>query len=96
MPYHVAKEYYNNKSLLHNRNEWMVEQTKKYGGIVLAIWNGSEGGTGNCVQCAKEHGISPIIIDPKEIESKLREMSQNEDSKVNTTPKRTRIRGSDL
>ena len=96
MPYHVAKEYYNNKSLLHNRNEWMVEQTKKCGGIVLAIWDGSEGGTGNCVQCAKEHGISPIIINPREIESKLREMSQKEDSKVNTTPKRTRIKGSDL
>jgi len=96
MPYHVAKEYYNNKSLLHNRNEWMVEQTKKCGGIVLAIWDGSEGGTGNCVQCAKEHGISPIIINPREIESKLREMSQNENNKVNTTPKRTRIKGSDL
>lgn len=97
MPYYVAKEYYNNnKSLLNHRNKWMVEQTRRYGGTVLAIWNGSEGGTGNCVQCAKEHGISPIIIDPREIESELSEMSQKEDSKVNTTPKRTKIKGSDL
>jgi uncharacterized phage-like protein YoqJ len=33
---------------MHIRNEWMVDRSEK----VLAIWNGSEGGTHNCVKYA--------------------------------------------
>ena len=32
------------------RNKWMVDNSDK----VLALWNGSEGGTGNCVKYANE------------------------------------------
>jgi uncharacterized phage-like protein YoqJ len=38
------------------RNEWMVNNSDK----VLALWNGTEGGTANCVRYAKKVG-KPII-----------------------------------
>jgi uncharacterized phage-like protein YoqJ len=38
------------------RNEWMVNNSDQ----VLALWNGTEGGTANCVRYAKKVG-KPII-----------------------------------
>lgn len=35
------------------RNEWMVDHCD----LVLALWDGSKGGTGNCVSYAKKIGV---------------------------------------
>jgi len=45
------------------RNEWMVDKCD----ILVAVWNGSKGGTGNCVQYAQRVGKKMIRIDPSEI-----------------------------
>ena len=44
------------------RNEWMCNHSDK----ILAVWDGSNGGTGNCVRYAKEIGKEIIRIDPNE------------------------------
>lgn len=36
--------------LMQKRNVWMVDQAN----LVLALWNGSEGGTGNCLKYANK------------------------------------------
>jgi len=43
------------------RNCWMVNQCNK----LIAIWDGSEGGTGNCVSYAKSVKKEIIFIDPR-------------------------------
>lgn len=43
------------------RNCWMVDQCNK----LIAIWDGSEGGTGNCVNYAKSVKKEIIFIDPR-------------------------------
>jgi len=42
------------------RNEWMTDRSDK----VLACWDGSDGGTGNCVRYANSVGKEIIRIDP--------------------------------
>lgn len=42
------------------RNEWMVDN----GDLVIAVWDGSRGGTYNCVQYAKSVGRRIWMIDP--------------------------------
>lgn len=42
------------------RNEWMVDHCD----ILLAIWDGSAGGTANCINYAKLKNKSIIYIDP--------------------------------
>jgi uncharacterized phage-like protein YoqJ len=44
------------------RNEWMVNHSD----VVVAIWDGSSGGTGNCVKYAKRQGKRLIVINPKD------------------------------
>lgn len=46
----------NNNYLLQLRNEWMVDHSQ----VVLAVWNGSLGGTRNCVMYAMRQEV-PII-----------------------------------
>lgn len=46
------------------RNEWMVDRAD----CVLAIWDGSEGGTANCVRYADKSGKPVTIIDPVDLE----------------------------
>lgn len=43
------------------RNEWMVDRADK----VIAIWDGTPGGTGNCVQYAQKIGKEIIRINPR-------------------------------
>lgn len=43
------------------RNEWMVDRADK----VIAIWDGTSGGTGNCVNYARAKGKEIILIDPR-------------------------------
>lgn len=40
------------------RNEWMVNRSS----LVIAVWDGSRGGTGNCVQYAKSASHQPKIL----------------------------------
>jgi uncharacterized phage-like protein YoqJ len=40
------------------RNEWMVDNAH----IVLALWDGSSGGTGNCIKYANRKSVNKPII----------------------------------
>ena len=45
------------------RNQYMVDNSN----IVLAVWNGSSGGTANCVRYARSKNKEIIIINPDNI-----------------------------
>jgi len=53
--YHPAKMQIRNKYMVNNSN------------VVIAVWNGSKGGTNNCVNYAKEQNKEIVIINPDEI-----------------------------
>jgi uncharacterized phage-like protein YoqJ len=53
--YHPAK--------LQKRNEYMVDNSD----IVIAVWDGSKGGTANCVKYAEKLGRKIVRLNPKEI-----------------------------
>jgi len=53
--YHPAK--------MQIRNRYMVNNSD----IVIAVWNGSKGGTANCVNYAKKQGKEIIVMNPDEI-----------------------------
>lgn len=57
---YVSKETYQ-PWLMQKRNEYMVDKCD----LLLAIWDGSKGGTGNCVNYAKKKGKKIHIINPK-------------------------------
>lgn len=42
------------------RNEWMVDRCDK----LIAVWDGTEGGTGNCVKYAQSKNKDIIYINP--------------------------------
>jgi uncharacterized phage-like protein YoqJ len=46
---------------MQTRNEWMVDNCDK----LIAVWDGSAGGTGNCVNYAKGKNREIIYIDPR-------------------------------
>jgi len=48
---------------MQKRNEYMVDNSN----IVIAVWDGTKGGTYNCVKYAEKLGKEVIIINPKEI-----------------------------
>lgn len=45
---------------MQKRNEWMVDQSD----MLIGVWNGTKGGTANCIRYAKEKGKSIKIINP--------------------------------
>lgn len=49
--------------LMQKRNEYMVDHADK----VIAVWDGSKGGTYNCVKYAEKQDKEIIRIDPREI-----------------------------
>lgn len=51
-PYDPAK--------MMERNRWMVDRAD----YVIAVWDGSTGGTGNCVKYARKKDKQIILIDP--------------------------------
>jgi uncharacterized phage-like protein YoqJ len=53
--YHPAK--------LQKRNEYMVDNSD----IVIAVWDGSKGGTANCVKYAEKLGRRIVRVNPKDI-----------------------------
>jgi uncharacterized phage-like protein YoqJ len=48
---------------MQNRNEWMVDNSTELHGY----WNGSTGGTANCVRYAKLIGRTTIIVNPDKL-----------------------------
>jgi uncharacterized phage-like protein YoqJ len=47
---------------MQKRNEWMVDNSD----LVVAVWDGSNGGTGNCVKYAKSKNKEIIRINPND------------------------------
>ncbi len=43
------------------RNEWMVDNAD----VLVAVWDGSRGGTANCVRYAVRKGIPILRLDPR-------------------------------
>ena len=60
----VCPRYHDNA--FQQRNEWMVDQLQQPGDILLAVWDGSSGGTANCVAYAQEQKKEIIRINPRE------------------------------
>ena len=46
---------------MHQRNAWMVMK----GDGLVAVWDGSTGGTGHCVEYARHHDKRIFYIDPR-------------------------------
>jgi uncharacterized phage-like protein YoqJ len=44
------------------RNKWMVDN----GNVLIAVWDGSDGGTGNCMKYAKDVNAFVHQIDPRD------------------------------
>lgn len=63
--YYVSEEPYTNWCM-QKRNEWMVDNAN----YVLAVWSGSRGGTGNCVNYAKKMNREIVQLHPKTLEVK--------------------------
>jgi uncharacterized phage-like protein YoqJ len=61
IPGQVEDAYYIEK--MQKRNEFMVNNSD----VVIAVWDGSSGGTGNCVKYAERKGKEIIKINPKEL-----------------------------
>jgi uncharacterized phage-like protein YoqJ len=60
---YVANTEYTGAKLMQDRNAWMVDHAD----AVVAIWDGSEGGTANCVGYARYKRVPMVIINPKEL-----------------------------
>lgn len=48
---------------MQKRNEYMVDISD----IIIAVWDGSKGGTYNCIQYAKKQNKKIIVINPKKV-----------------------------
>lgn len=48
---------------MQKRNQWMVDNSN----LLIAVWDGSPGGTGNCVKYAKSKNSNIIQIDPSKL-----------------------------
>lgn len=57
--YFVSSDEYNS-SCMQNRNIWMVNNCD----LLIAVWDGTSGGTANCVKYAKSVNKEIIIINP--------------------------------
>lgn len=47
------------------RNEWMVDQLSPDGDVLIAVWDGSAGGTANCVRYAEKIGKKIVNLPPE-------------------------------
>lgn len=45
---------------LHGRNDWMVNYVKEKKGKILALWDGSKGGTAHCIRSADRAGVEVV------------------------------------
>lgn len=48
---------------MHARNQWLVD----HGEVAIAVWNGSGGGTGDCVQRIVKAGLPGLCLDPTKL-----------------------------
>jgi uncharacterized phage-like protein YoqJ len=48
---------------MQKRNEWMVDRCE----LLVAVWDGTEGGTYNCVNYAVDKGVEIRRINPKDL-----------------------------
>ena len=48
---------------MQRRNEYMVDKAD----TLIAVWNGTSGGTANCVKYAKKKGVDIVRLDPNKI-----------------------------
>lgn len=58
--YYISEPGYSAKKM-QIRNQWMVDKCD----ILIACWDGTEGGTGNCVRYAEKVVKKIIYLDPK-------------------------------
>lgn len=58
---YVSREAYTNFCMQH-RNEWMVDNCD----LLIAVWDGTPGGTANCVKYAQEKGKEIVRINPND------------------------------
>lgn len=49
---------------MQKRNEWMVNQLTDPNDELIGCWNGTNGGTKNCLNYAVLKGLNPLIINP--------------------------------
>jgi uncharacterized phage-like protein YoqJ len=62
-------------NLLYRRNAWMVDNAS----LVLAVWNGSTGGTANCIEYARRKRVRTEVLPvPLEIWDQARAIEQEE------------------
>lgn len=60
--YYVSDKPYNN-TCMQIRNKWMVDNCD----LLIAVWDGSSGGTSNCVKYAQSKNKKIIFINPKKL-----------------------------
>ena len=64
--HYVSTEPYTNWCL-QKRNEWMVDNSD----FVLAVWDGTKGGTANCIKYAKKKNADIFKIDANTLEREV-------------------------
>jgi ribA/ribD-fused uncharacterized protein len=57
---HVVSERPYFTGCMQARNEFMVDRAQ----VLIAVWNGTSGGTANCVEYARKQGREVIIVNP--------------------------------
>ena len=60
--FYVSEELYTS-DCMQKRNIWMVNNCD----LLIAVWDGSNGGTANCVNYAKSINKQIVIINPKDL-----------------------------
>ncbi len=59
---HIVHEGYYNSQCMQLRNQWMINNCD----ILIAVWDGTSGGTANCVNYAKSIKREIIVINPND------------------------------
>lgn len=63
--HYVSEENYTSWCM-QKRNEYMVDSSD----YIIAVWDGSKGGTGNCVNYAIKKDVSITVLNPNTLEIK--------------------------
>lgn len=64
------------------RNEWMVDNCD----ILIAVWDGTKGGTYNCVKYAESKGKTIVRINPNELEKSKADKAADAGTGAGPTP----------
>lgn len=60
--HYVSEEEYTSWCM-QKRNEWMVDNSN----FIIAVWDGTKGGTVNCVKYAQKQNKQILVMNPKEV-----------------------------